>query len=115
MDEDFEMANRIFIVCVEEDLQPLSSSKTEMVLSYLNRWREYFGDLLNPVDATTSNTHDEQAVLPSGVDSVNSAYLLLLLRLAQVGSVFFCLAVTSKRRPSYQNIGTYRSKSSNLE
>ena len=26
----------------------------------LNRWREYFSDLLNPVDATSSEIHDKQ-------------------------------------------------------
>ena len=26
----------------------------------LNRWRDYFGDLLNPVDATPMQIHEEQ-------------------------------------------------------
>ena len=26
----------------------------------MNRWRDYFSDLLNPVDATPTQTHEEQ-------------------------------------------------------
>ena len=57
-------SGRPFAVCVELDLKPLFSSKIQMASfersdPILNRWREYFGDLLNPVDVTPTQIHEE--------------------------------------------------------
>ena len=45
---------------MEKDLKLLSLSKIQMVRLCLNRWRDYFGDFLSPVDATPIQIYEEQ-------------------------------------------------------
>ena len=70
LDDDFKTANKVFW----QTIRRLRGKKSRAALfiedsngvtlkdqdAILNRWREYFGDLLNPVDATPIQIHEEQ-------------------------------------------------------
>ena len=58
-------SGRPFAVYVEKDLQPLFIKGSNGVtlkdqVAILNRWRDYFSDLLNPVDVASTQIYEEQ-------------------------------------------------------
>ena len=70
LDDDFKTANKVFW----QTIRRLRGKRSRAALfiddsngvtlkdqdAILNRWREYFSDLLNPVDATPIQIHEEQ-------------------------------------------------------
>ena len=70
LDDDFKMANKLFRQTIRRLRGKMSqaaffiegsngvSSKDQDAI--LNRWREYFSDLLNPVHATSTQIHEKQ-------------------------------------------------------
>ena len=54
---------RPFAVCEEKDLKPLIEGSNDATLkdqdAIFNPWREYFSNLLNPVDVTSTHIHEE--------------------------------------------------------
>ena len=69
-DEDFKMANKVFRQTVRrlrgkrsqaaffiEDSNGVTLKDQDVIL---NRWKECFSDLLNPVDTTPTSIHEEQ-------------------------------------------------------
>ena len=70
LDDDFKTANKVFWQTIHrlrgkrsraalfiEDSNGVTLKDQDAIL---NRWREYFSDLLNPVDATPIQIHEEQ-------------------------------------------------------
>ena len=70
LDDDFKTANKVFwqticrlrgkrsrAACFIEDSNGVILKDQDAIL---NRWRDYFSDLLNPVDATPTQIHEEQ-------------------------------------------------------
>ena len=70
LDDDFKTANKVFWQTIRrlrgkrfraalfiEDSNGVTLKNQDAIL---NRWREYFSDLLNPVDATPIQIHEEQ-------------------------------------------------------
>ena len=70
LDDDFKTANKVFWQTIRrlrgkrsraaffiEDSNGVTLKDQDAIL---NRWREYFSDLLNPVDATPIQIHEEQ-------------------------------------------------------
>ena len=70
LDDDFKTANKVFWQTIRrlrgkrsraaffiEDSNGVTLKDQDAIL---NRWRDYFGDLLNPVDATPTQIHEEQ-------------------------------------------------------
>ena len=70
MDNDFKMANQVFWQTIRrlhgkisqaaffiKDLHGVTLKDHDAIL---NRWREYFSDFLNPVDATLTQIHEKQ-------------------------------------------------------
>ena len=70
LDNDFEMENEVFwqTVCrlrkKRFQLAPFIKNSNGVILkdqnAILNRWREYFSDLSHPVDAASTEIHEEQ-------------------------------------------------------
>ena len=70
MDDNFKMANKVFHQNILRLRGKISQAvffiegSNGVTLKYqgaiLNRWGEYFRDLLNPVDATSTQIHKEQ-------------------------------------------------------
>ena len=70
LDDDFKTANKVFWQTIRrlrgkrsrvaffiEDSSGVTLKDQDAIL---NRWRDYFSDLLNPVDATPIQIHEEQ-------------------------------------------------------
>ena len=70
LDDDFKTANKVFWQTIRrlrgkrsraalfiEDSNGVTLKDQDAIL---NRWKEYFSDLLNPVDATQIQIHEEQ-------------------------------------------------------
>ena len=74
LDDDLKIANKVFwqtIRRLREERSQFSSRFLHRRFNgvtlndpdaVLNRWREYFCDLLNPVDATSTHIHKEEVV-----------------------------------------------------
>ena len=70
LDDNFKMANKVFCQNIRRLRGKISQAvffikgSNGVTLKYqdviLNRWREYFRDLLNPVDATSTQIYEEQ-------------------------------------------------------
>ena len=70
LDDDFKTVNEVFW----QTIRRLRGKKSRAAFfiegsngvtlkdqdAILNRWRDYFGDLLNPVDTTPTQSHEEQ-------------------------------------------------------